>query len=139
MSADDKQVGGGHYKIGGVEHWTVCSGMGIGYLESCATKYLMRWRKKAGLQDLEKAEHFLEKLLEMIETGAIPKNRAKINGRILNQFYLAAKIPYPESMIVDTVFNWKHAGDIQLALKKLREFIDEQRGGPTPAYVNQGD
>ena len=33
--------------------------------EGCAIKYLSRWREKGGLQDLKKARHYLDKLIEM--------------------------------------------------------------------------
>ena len=36
--------------------------------EAQVIKYLMRWRKKNGMQDLLKAQHYLEKLIE-VETA----------------------------------------------------------------------
>lgn len=137
MNADNKQVDGTHYKTGGMEHWTLVSGCGIGYLEGSATKYLLRWRNKNGMRDLLKAEHFLEKLLEMVGSGAIRKNQARLNTALLKNFYLSAKIPYPESLICDSIFHWHNSGDIAVILKRLREFIDEVEGGPTAGYVNQ--
>lgn len=138
MSANDKQIAGRHYKRGGVQHWDAVSALGIGYLEGCATKYLLRWRDKAGYTDLEKAEHFLEKLLEMVESGAITKNRAKLNGATLKRFYDDAKISYPESLIIDMTFRWKNAAHVRQTLAALRDFMAEQKCGPTPAYVDQG-
>lgn len=137
MSANSKQVAGSHYQRGTTQHWDVVSGLGIGYLEGCSSKYLIRWRDKNGIQDLEKAEHFLEKLLEMIEQGAITKNRAKIQEASLKRFYTENKIPYPESLIVDMTFRWKNAAHVRQALDLLRDFIEEQQGGPTAGYVNQ--
>ena len=137
MTANDRQVDGSHYKTSGLQHWDVCAGQGVGYLEGCASKYLMRWREKNGLRDLKKAEHFMEKLIEMIDVGAITKNKTKINGKIMRQFYLDAKIAYPESMLVDTLICWTNSGDIKNALKVLREMIDEMESGPGAGYVNQ--
>lgn len=137
MNINLKQVGGTHYKRGTVQHWDVVATFGIGYLEGCCTKYLLRWRDKAGIQDLEKSEHFLEKLIDMVECGAVSSNRAKIREVLLKRFYTENKIPYPESLIIDTVFRWKNTTHLHAALSKLRGFTDEQRGGPTSAYVNQ--
>ena len=69
MSANDRQVGGRHYKTGAImEHWDLIERFGIGYLEGCATKYIARWRlKERPLEDLEKALHYVEKLIEMRE------------------------------------------------------------------------
>jgi hypothetical protein len=42
---------------------------GRGYFVGCATKYVERYHLKNGKQDLEKAMHFLQKLIEL-EYGA---------------------------------------------------------------------
>lgn len=65
-TANEKQIGGAHYKRGGEEHWDrVYRLYGRGYFVGCATKYIERYHDKAGKQDLEKAIHFLEKLIEL--------------------------------------------------------------------------
>lgn len=64
MTANDKQVGGQHYKGSTFQHWDLIDQHGIGYLEGCATKYVSRWRKKNGEEDLQKALHYVEKLME---------------------------------------------------------------------------
>jgi hypothetical protein len=64
MSANDKQVGGSHYKTN-IEPWDAILDWGLGYLDGSAVKYLSRWHKKGGVQDLEKAVHFLQKLIEV--------------------------------------------------------------------------
>lgn len=69
MAANDRQVGGDHYKTEGPEHWDLCARYEIGYLEGCATKYILRWRRKSGIQDLEKALHYIQKRLEYAEIG----------------------------------------------------------------------
>lgn len=61
MSANARQVGGAHYQTGATQHWDL---LHPEYHIGNATKYLSRWRKKNGLQDLEKASHYIEKLLE---------------------------------------------------------------------------
>lgn len=69
MAANDKQVGGDHYKKAGAtgeEHWDRQYRLfGPGYFVGCATKYIERYRDKNGKQDLEKAIHFVEKLIEL--------------------------------------------------------------------------
>jgi hypothetical protein len=64
--ANDVQIGGTHYKTGGEEHWDRMWRMhGKGYFVGCITKYVERYDKKNGVQDLEKARHFLDKLIEL--------------------------------------------------------------------------
>jgi hypothetical protein len=48
-----------------VQHWDYVLANNIPYLEAQIIKYLTRWRKKNGFQDLEKAQHFLSKLIEV--------------------------------------------------------------------------
>jgi hypothetical protein len=66
--ANDRQVGGSHYKTGGLQHWDLVEMFGWDYFQGQITKYLMRWRKKNGLEDLEKARHYLDKYIE-VERG----------------------------------------------------------------------
>jgi len=62
-SANERQVGGAHYRSA-YQHWDFVEDVGLGYLEGQITKYICRHAKKNGLQDVEKAGHFLDKLME---------------------------------------------------------------------------
>ena len=74
-SANQRQIGGSHYKAPGkVEHWDIVAQHGLDYFQGQITKYVMRWKKKGGIQDLKKAQHFLEKYIEIEE-----KRPASIN------------------------------------------------------------
>jgi hypothetical protein len=66
MSANETQVGGDHYKMA-YETWDVIHAWGLGYFDGNAVKYLSRWRKKGGVQDLKKAAHYIQKLIELEE------------------------------------------------------------------------
>lgn len=65
MKANEKQVGGDHYMRQKIQHWDYVMANDIPYMEAQIIKYVSRWRHKNGIQDLEKAQHFLEKLLEV--------------------------------------------------------------------------
>ena len=66
MSANNKQVGGKHYsKYGNLQPWDVVLAWELGYLEGTALKYIARWKDKNGVEDILKAIHFLEKLVEV--------------------------------------------------------------------------
>ena len=66
MAANDKQVGGNHYNKP-IQHWDFVIANDIPYMEAQIIKYVFRWRDKNGRQDLYKAKHFLEKLIEADE------------------------------------------------------------------------
>lgn len=65
MNANDTQVGGTHYKDKAIQPWDYIAANELGYFEGNIIKYVSRWREKAGVQDLMKAKHYLEKLIEL--------------------------------------------------------------------------
>lgn len=67
MPANDIQVAGDHYKQFRFETWDVIDDWGLGYFDGNAVKYLSRWRHKGGVQDLRKAQHYIAKLIELLE------------------------------------------------------------------------
>lgn len=62
--ANSRQVGGSHYQQFTHETWDVILDWGLGYLDGNAVKYLSRWRHKGGVEDLKKARHYIDKLIE---------------------------------------------------------------------------
>lgn len=68
MSANDKQVAGDHYKVA-YQHWDMLVGVGYTdqYFAGQVTKYITRWKKKNGVRDILKGQHFAQKLLELVQ------------------------------------------------------------------------
>ena len=64
-AANAVQVGGDHYKKNAIQPWDYIVSNDLGYLEGNVVKYVSRWKDKGGRQDLEKAKHYLDKLLEV--------------------------------------------------------------------------
>lgn len=69
--ADDVQVGGAHYASKAVQPWTAMEAWMtpaefVGYLKGNVIKYLARANDKGGAQDYKKAEHYLQKLNEVV-------------------------------------------------------------------------
>ena len=64
--ANKTQVGGAHYKAP-VQHWDFVLMHAMPYMEAQIFKYVLRWRKKNGVEDLRKARHFINKLIEWEE------------------------------------------------------------------------
>ena len=139
MGANKKQVAGDHYKTEGIQHWDMCYQLRVGYLEGACTKYLSRWRKKNGIQDLKKAEHFLEKLLEVAGSEGYD-NPIKRRGAAdtIGKFFKDANIHYEDSLIIYTIFTWKTVKHLQNAYDDLELMIaTEEDCGPDGAYVDQ--
>ena len=67
MAANDTQIGGGHYKKGGEEHWDRAWRLKYDPFQYIITKWIERWRDKGGLEDLKKARHAIDKYIELVE------------------------------------------------------------------------
>lgn len=70
--ANERQVGGDHYKAMGVEPWNVVDTwpieQRIGAYRHGALKYIMRMGSKdVSAQEISKGQHYLQKLLEVIQ------------------------------------------------------------------------
>lgn len=65
MSAFKEQTGGSHYKDLPIQPVEYIYRNNIGFCEGNVIKYVTRWRSKNGLEDLKKARHFLDLLIEM--------------------------------------------------------------------------
>jgi uncharacterized protein DUF3310 len=126
--ANSMQVGGNHY-ASALQHWDVVEDNGIGYLEGCASKYVSRWRKKNGLQDLEKALHFTMKLIEL----ASPKqgshtryNRGFVDNQTLVRFVIANDLELTDHVILRSLWQWDRPEDLNVAVLNLQQLIREQ-------------
>lgn len=65
VSADDYQVSGSHYQSLSPQPWDVSVAWNLGFLEGNILKYLARYKVKGGIDDLRKARHYLDKLIEL--------------------------------------------------------------------------
>lgn len=82
MKASDKQQGGDHYKRMGVQPWDVINTwpleQQIGAHRAAALGYIMRAGSKGPvLEEIQKAHHTLEKLIEVLGENDGPKSGDK--------------------------------------------------------------
>lgn len=64
MKALKTQIGGRHYQHYTIQPIEFIIANEIPYPEACAIKYLCRWRDKNGIEDLEKAKHYIDFLID---------------------------------------------------------------------------
>lgn len=122
-SANDIQHGGTHYKRHEYEHWDFVTDLELPYLVGCASKYLTRWDQKNGMEDLQKAGHYLDKAMERGIGGTEPTDD---NVRNLQRF--VSQLPELESEAVyDMVI-----GNLQAARDTVDILIDRA----TPNVAN---
>lgn len=72
--ARNTQIGGGHYAAKAIQPWDAMECWLSpkefeGFLRGNALKYLARYPDKGGVEDVKKARHYLDKLIEHLETA----------------------------------------------------------------------
>lgn len=69
MAEDEKatayQIGGSHYSTLAIQPAEFIHKNGIGFLEGNIIKYVVRHKRKNGLEDLKKARHYINLLIEL--------------------------------------------------------------------------
>lgn len=61
----DVQVGGGHYKALPIQPVEYNMKNGLNYCQGSVVKYITRYKEKGGVEDLKKAKHFIDLLIEL--------------------------------------------------------------------------
>jgi hypothetical protein len=64
MKSYKKQVGGSHYKKYKIQPVEFIVKNNIGFVEGNVIKYILRFKEKGGVQDLLKAKHYIELLID---------------------------------------------------------------------------
>lgn len=62
----DSQIGGNHYSKLNIQPVDYILENNLGYLEANVVKYITRHRDKNGAEDIKKAIHYLEMILEKV-------------------------------------------------------------------------
>jgi len=64
-TANNYQEGGNHYNKKTIQPWDYVAANDLGFFEGNIVKYVTRWKDKGGVEDLKKARHYLDKLIEL--------------------------------------------------------------------------
>ena len=64
LPASERQVGGSHYKDMKIQPVEYIVANGLSFLAGNIVKYVSRYTVKGGVEDLEKAKHYIELLIE---------------------------------------------------------------------------
>lgn len=127
-NANNVQYGGTHYKST-YQHWDLVADIGLDYFSGAASKYVSRWRKKGGIEDLKKAAHFIEKLIELRDAGKIlgPDDSSR-SKECANRFSSENGLDMSESQIVMLLCTWRarDTAALQSALNGVRWLIRKE-------------
>ena len=70
-SALDVQIGGTHYASKTIQPVQYIHANDIGFFEGNVIKYVSRWKDKGGIEDLKKARHYIDLLLELEDRAVL--------------------------------------------------------------------
>lgn len=138
MNANTRQVAGTHYQAG-FQHWDLVHRLGLGYFEGQVTKYVTRHRNKNGRQDAEKALHFLEKLMELVNEGIARAPRAPAGTDIyslLDHYVRENGLTLQEDTIIRGVCTWFSPIDLRNARRTIVRMIEETYN-PAPRAIKE--
>jgi hypothetical protein len=106
------QVGGSHYKGDKIQHAEFCHANNLPYILGNTLKYVMRHRKKNGLQDLEKAKHYLQILHDLDALSPVRHHAFVGQGQIPAVKLITANgIPPEEAEIIYACMRYHHDPD----------------------------
>ena len=66
MNATDKQIGGDHYHSLAIQPVEFIHANGLTFLEGCVVKRVCRHKAKNGAEDIRKAIHELQLILQLV-------------------------------------------------------------------------
>lgn len=69
MDALRRQIGGTHYSEKAIQPIEYILANRLGFAEGCIIKYVTRYEEKGGVEDLIKAKHYLDFLIEFTANG----------------------------------------------------------------------
>lgn len=131
-SANTRQVGGSHY-VATYQHWDLVADGQLGYFEGQITKYVGRSRRKNGLQDLDKAGHFVDKTIEL--TTSEPKRYFPRNlmatPAMVARYCVANNLSHAERRVTEMVCFWRDVDQLREARSAINEMM-------SPAFNTDG-
>jgi len=124
MDANDNQIGGTHYQSK-FQHWDFVQLLGLDYLPAQITRYMSRWQKKNGTEDLKKALHYIEKLIE------VDKRTRRESLVLLDNFIKSNALSENEALVFNMLVNYKLGDDERLRVAE--EAVKGVLASETPA------
>src|ERR1700693_834866 len=135
VDPNSMQVGGNHYKST-FEHWDLVIAVSMGYMEGNATRYVARWRKKGGVEDLKKALHYVEKLLSVARLVAPYRGSSFLSTDWItaevNKFGEANSLLPNEWLVIKKLAVWSTYEELTSVKIILEDMINRAEVRPVP-------
>ena len=106
-----RQVGGTHYIKSAIQPIEYIQANKLGFVEGNIVKYVTRYKHKNGLEDLEKAKHYVDLLIDdykKSQTGERElKHRASSSALLCGQVGQVGQVGQTHGKGVDTLISWQ--------------------------------
>lgn len=130
MNVNEHQVGGDHYRSE-YQHWDLVINISLPYLEAQAVRYISRWRKKGGIQDVEKANHFIQKLRSVQEIVFPYRSSAKVPLSMIvievGKYVSTNNLPLPEALISRYLACWETDEELAEAERLAKALLEQAK------------
>lgn len=138
MNPNETQVGGSHYQQAtGRQHWDIMDDFDVPYLEANATKYLSRWKLKGGLQDLHKAQHYMQKVASQVAANP-ERRRPLVPLGVAMTFCRNANLDDDTTQLIMLIFIWRKPEELIVINDQLDRLIRGKKvRGPRGFDVEQ--
>ncbi len=125
-SPNDRQIGGAHYATE-YQHWDFVRDVGLGYMEGQITKYLYRHERKNKAQDVQKAMHFLDKLIEQSIRGRTAQSGDQEESHAYVEDFIKASALEPigwEASAIRIVSTYTRWNELKVAKLFVQAILD---------------
>lgn len=138
MNPNETQIGGSHYRAK-LQHWDYAVyALGNRYLEGNITKYVVRHKKKNGTQDLEKAAHYLEKLILEFGQGTVrPIFEAGKWSFPIEEFAQANQLDEYQHRVIFLMANWRTGDNLLTARELIAQMLRASRAADARAEATK--
>lgn len=144
MSDDpnETQIGGSHYKGREFQPWDwatekFCK-VKLGYFETSAIAYLVRFREKGGLQDLNKVLHYIDKIIWAHDHGHYG-NRCQVENLTIFRFNRENNCDALQSETVRFLVTWRAPQELMEARKLVVELIELEKDHQWELAIGQAN
>ena len=131
-----EQVGGTHYSRLSIEPIQFIEANGLGYSEGNVVKYISRWKNKNGLEDLNKAKWYVERLIQVEEERLTQERREELNTAIENNCPSSCEEPCDACPMNDEATVTQYISDLHFfgwnemsSDRRLEIQVEAQRNG----------
>lgn len=137
-SANTRQVGGAHY-AGTYQHWDFAEDAGLAGHEWQVTRYISRHRRKAGLQDVLKAGHHVQKMIELLRSRGRKPGHGPAAARAFERFVTENSVNFEDALVISAMCVWHDERGLTMCMHQIDRIANEYRAAEAAEMAKTHD